>query len=313
VDNGSQDGTAEFVRGTFPDVRLIRLEANAGFAAANNVGIAASAGEFVATLNNDTVPEPDWLAALVDAAAGDARAGAVSSKMLFAGRPELIDSAGVEADIAGHAWDAGAGMRDPGPGERAVREVFGACAGAALYRRAALEAVTAAQGPERGPFDEDFFAYAEDVDLSWRLRWLGYRCLYAPAARVLHVRSATAPEASPRKTFWQGRNKLWVLFKNYPGAVLARWLPVIMLYDNLAVLRQLAAQREPSALRARLAAWRGYGGMRSKHRRIADAARVTFGEVSAQLAPLAAPWALGRRYAAQRGAYRAGGAGMAPR
>jgi GT2 family glycosyltransferase len=310
VDNGSTDGSVELVRAQFPQVRLIALERNFGFVVANNIGMAQSEAEYVVALNNDTVPESDWLAALVDAAASDPRAAAVSSKMLFYGRPDLLDSAGIAADIAGHAWDAGAGTPDPGRDERAPREVFAACAGAALYRRAALVEASAAQGPGRGPFDEDFFNHAEDVDLCWRLRWLGYRCLYAPAARVLHVRSAADPESSPKKTFVQGRNKLWVVFKNYPAGVLALWLPVIWLYDTLAVARQLAVLRDPTPLRARLAAWQGWRLMRAKHAHIERAARVPFDAVTRTLDPLVSPWAMRRRFADHRQAYRTGGAGI---
>jgi len=310
VDNGSTDGSVELVQRQFPQVRLIPLERNHGFVVANNIGIAASDAEFVVTLNNDTVPEPDWLAALVEAAAGDAGIAAVASKMLFYGRPDLLDSAGVAADIAGHAWDMAAGQPDPGTEERGVREVFGVCAGAALFRRAALLEAGAAQGPGRGPFDEDFFNHAEDVDLCWRLRRLGYRCMYAPAARVLHVRSAADPEAAPKKTFVQGRNKFWVMFKNYPAGVLARWLPVILLYDTLSVARQLVTQRHFAAASGRLAAWAGFGRMRAKHAYVERAARVPFAAVRAHLTPLAAPWAVARRFAQHREAYRAGGAGI---
>ncbi len=317
VDNGSTDDSVEFVRERFPQVRLLPLDRNYGFARGNNAGIAECESEFVVTLNNDTVPEPDWLAALVEAATGDAQIAAVASKMLFYGRPDLIDSAGVAADIAGHAWDVDAGRPDPGAGERGpsflgagVRETFGVCAGAALFRRAALLEASAAQAPGRGPFDEDFVSDGEDVDLSWRLRRLGYRCVYAPAARVLHVRSASDPEASPRKSFVQGRNKFWVLFKNYPAGVLARWLPVILLYDSLSVARQIVAQGQLAAVRGRLAAWRGFRRMRAKYAGIDRAARVPFDAVRAHLTPLASPWGLRARYAGHREAYKTGGAGI---
>lgn len=310
VDNGSTDGSVELVQRQFPQVQVIPLERNYGFVVANNIGMAAGDAEFVAALNNDTVPEPGWLAALVDAAAGDARIAAVASKMLFFGRPDLLDSAGVAADIAGHAWDMDAGQPDPGPEERDVREVFGVCAGAALFRRAALLEASAVRGSGRGPFDEDFFNHAEDVDLCWRLRRLGHRCMYAPAARVLHVRSAADPEAAPKKTFVQGRNKLWVMFKNYPAGVLARWLPVILFYDTLSVARQLVAQRHLAAASGRLAAWAGFGRMRAKHAHIERAARVPFAAVRQHLTPLAPPWGVARRFAQHREAYRAGGAGI---
>ena len=174
VDNGSTDGTASWMQDRYPDVQVIANDRNLGFAAAVNQGIRASASRYVVTLNNDTEPAPGWLAALVATAERDPSVGMCASKMLFADRPGVINSTGIYLDRTGIAWDRRGGEPDDERGTEPV-EVFGPCGGAALYRRTMLDEV--------GLFEEDFFAYLEDVDLAWRARLAGWRCLYVPAAR----------------------------------------------------------------------------------------------------------------------------------
>src|SRR5439155_5658429 len=127
VDNGSTDGSAEMVRGEFPDVRLIRSETNLGFAAGNNLAILATDAPYVATLNNDAIAAPDWLERLVAVAEADAALGSVSSKMVFQHDPSTINSCGIALDRAGIARDLWGGL--PASLIREPREVFGACAG----------------------------------------------------------------------------------------------------------------------------------------------------------------------------------------
>ena len=179
VDNDSRDGTPDVIAeiaSRDSRVRLIRNPTNAGFAPANNRATDEARGEFVVTLNNDTVPEPGWLDALVSVAASDARIGSVASQMVFAHDPETIQSAGIRIDRAGIAWDRGSGdpRMKPGP----PVPVFGASAGAALYRRAMLR--------QLGGFDPSYFMYLEDVDLAWRLRRAGWRIRYEPGGVVVH-------------------------------------------------------------------------------------------------------------------------------
>jgi GT2 family glycosyltransferase len=280
IDNGSTDSSAEFVAERFPSVRLIRSERNLGFAAGNNLAIQATTSAFVATLNNDTRVEPGWLSALVAASESDPRVGSCASKMLFAAQPEIIDSAGIAPDVAGIAWNRQAGERDTptlafprkrGREERGWVEVFGASAGAALYRRAMLD--------EIGLFDEDFFAYLEDIDLAWRARLAGWRCLYVPEARVYHVHSATVGMRSAFKGYHLGRNKLWTIVKNYPMPELALYAPVIGLYDLLAVAYHLLVRRDLSPLRGRLAAVGGLQRMLAKRRAIQKKRMRSFAEL----------------------------------
>lgn len=286
VDNASTDGSVEMIQQRFPAVRVIANAANRGFAAANNAGIGAGTAPFVATLNNDTEPRPEWLERLLGSMLSDETVGMAASKMLFAHRPGMINSAGIALDAAGIAWDRQGGERDRA-GD-AVEEVFGPCAGAALYRRAMLA--------EIGLFDEEFFAYLEDVDLAWRGRLAGWRCLYVPSAVVLHVHSATGVEGSPFKSYHLGRNKLWCIVKNYPGPRLYLALPLILAYDMAAVAYGLVGRRDIAALKGRLAGLRGLPRQWAKRRRVQSLRRVTYSALAQHLAPLATPKGVLNRY-----------------
>ncbi len=286
VDNASCDGSIEMVRKQFPRVRVIANSRNLGFATANNVGIRASSAPFVATLNNDTEPRPDWLERLVEPALQDPGVGMVASKMLFAHRPGMLNSAGIALDRAAIAWDRLGG--EPDRGGDGVEEVFGPCAGAALYRRAMLDQI--------GLFDEEFFAYLEDVDLAWRARLAGWRCLYVASAAVLHVHSATGVEGSPFKSYHLGRNKLWCIAKNYPSPELYWSLPLLVAYDLAAVLYGIATRRDLAGLRGRLAGLIGLPRQWRKRRAVQRLRRVPFSVLARQMAPLATPRGVLERY-----------------
>lgn len=244
VDNGSSDGSVEFVAAEFPEVKIICNGRNMGFAAGNNVAIRVARGDYVVTLNNDTRAEPDWLEELVKVVESDPKIGMCASKMLFYYHTGILNSTGISLDIAGIAWDRRGGERDDGL-ERTPIEVFGPCAGAALYRREMLD--------EIGLFDEDFFAYHEDVDLAWRARSRGWRCMYNPRAVVYHVHSGTGMEGSAFKNRLLGRNKIWTIVKNYPSPHIFLYLPLIAFYDLAAVFYSLLKRRDASPLQGRLA------------------------------------------------------------
>lgn len=288
VDNGSTDGSVEWVRAQFPQVRLLVNRTNVGFAAANNQAIQASRAEFVATLNNDTQVEPGWLAALVAAAEDDGSVGMCASKMLFADRTTMINSTGISMDPVGIAWDRRGGERDEGQ-ETEPMEVFGPCAGAALYRRAMLDQI--------GLFDVRFFAYLEDVDLAWRGRLAGWRCLYVPSARVYHVHSATAQEGSPFKNRLLGRNKVWMIAKNYPMRRLVLYLPLILLYDLASVLFAMITRRDVSPLKGRLEGLRRLPDVWRERRATQMLRRQHRGRPwHHYLSPLVRPWRVPERY-----------------
>ena len=212
VDNGSTDDSVTFIRDNYPDVHVIALPENRGFAVAVNTGIQATQTDYVALLNVDTVPRPGWLASLVETAdQSPPEVGFLASKMLNLDRPDLIDDAGDSFSWYGSSWKRGKG--EPAAHYNEPGEVFSACAGAALYRRHFFEAV--------GLFDEDFNSYLEDIDLGLRGRLLGYRCWYVPEAEVLHQgQGAGIPR--PRYVMFSTCNRLMILVKNIPLSLLVK-------------------------------------------------------------------------------------------
>ncbi len=226
VDNGSSDGSCEYVKKNFPSVKIIANDENLGFAKGNNIGIKAAKGELIATLNNDTKVTSRWLEELVDAINFDANVGMCASKMLFMKNAEFINSTGICISRSGACWDRGMFERDNGQYE-STSEVFGPCAGAAMYRKSMLEDI--------GLFDEDFYAYMEDVDLAFRGRLRGWKCLYVPEAVVYHVHGGTAGYVSDYTVYYGNRNIIWNCVKNYPTRLLVTSLPWIV-GRNLAVI-----------------------------------------------------------------------------
>ncbi len=187
VDNGSADGSVELVRAKHPAVHLVDTGVNLGFAEACNVGIDASRGDWVATLNNDAEAAPDWIAELRSAAsAGSARIGMIQSRILFRSDPPRVNSTGVLIFTDGGSVDRDYGA--PAEDENSPPDVFCPSAGAALYRRSMLEEVRLPSGY----FDRSYFMYFEDVDLGWRCRLAGWEAVYAPRATVVHGFHASA-------------------------------------------------------------------------------------------------------------------------
>lgn len=181
VDNGSTDGSADMVATEFPECRLIRKSENLGFAEGCNVGIDASTAPWIAMLNNDTVADPDWALALVEAAKKAPPAcGMLQSLLLFKSRPDTINSTGIELTRSGGGrdrdWDKPRGHR------AGADEIFCPTAGAAAYRKEMLDAVRI---PE-GYFDREHFMYYEDMDLGWRARLAGWTAQYVPSSIVYH-------------------------------------------------------------------------------------------------------------------------------
>ena len=215
VDNGSTDGSAEFVQQNYPWVNLIRLEKNTGFARGNNIGINKAFEneeiEYLVTINNDTATDQFFLEKLVASAEENPSAGSVAPKMKYFYQENLINSVGVLIHRDGGGVSRGNLEEDQGQFDH-KEEIFGVCAGAALYRRQALAEVA-----ENGEFfDEIFFAYYEDLDLAWRLRLFGWKAISCPSAIIKHIHSATAIAYSPFKAFHVNRNRFFVILKNYP-------------------------------------------------------------------------------------------------
>jgi GT2 family glycosyltransferase len=221
VDNGSSDGSAEFVARYHPWASLLTLERNLGFAGGNNAGAAVARGRYLAFLNNDTDADPGWVASLLSALDADAGAGLATSRIVSLDDGVTLDSAGDGYLRAGGAFKRGHGQ--PDAAFLAPQEVFGACGAAFMIRRVVFE--------EIGGFDEDFFLVYEDVDLSYRAQIAGYRCLYVPGAVVRHAVSATLGRGSRMSAFYGQRNLEWVYLKNTPWPLLLRTGPSHVLYS----------------------------------------------------------------------------------
>jgi GT2 family glycosyltransferase len=192
------------------EIAVIDMSHNLGFGAAVNAGWKRSRARLLATLNDDAVAHPGWLAALVAAIDADPAAGMCASQVRLFGEPQL-DSAGMLIAADGSSKQRGHLL--PASGFTASAEVLFPSASAALYRRAMLD--------QTGSFDDDFFLYCEDTDLGLRARWAGWKCIYVPEAIVEHRYSHSAGRASPLKAFYVERNRLFVLVKNFPAGMLA--------------------------------------------------------------------------------------------
>jgi GT2 family glycosyltransferase len=221
VDNGSTDDSIELVRQSFPEFQVLPLAENTGFAAGNNAGARGARVPYLVFLNNDTEVDPGWLHALVDVAESDSSVGLVTSHIVFMDRPDLVDSAGDGYLQCGGAFKIGHGQ--PVQNTAGVDEVFGACGAAFLIRR---ELFT-----QLGGFDEDMFMVYEDVDLSFRARLGGARCVCAHAAVVRHAGSASLGRLSEAAVYYGQRNLEWTWIKNSPRQLLWRSLGSHILYD----------------------------------------------------------------------------------
>jgi len=210
VDNGSNDGSAEMAETEF-GVRVIRNRENRGFCAANNQGIAAAQGEFVALINNDAEAAQGWLAALHRACSSAPDIGMAASKVLVCEDPGRIDKAGHLIFPDGQNRGRGSGALDRGQFDR-EEEVLWPDGCAAMYRKAMLDRI--------GGFDEDFFAYGDDAELGLRARIAGWRCIYTPGAVVRHHRGSTMGKGSPERLRLIERNRLLLALKLFPWSLL---------------------------------------------------------------------------------------------
>lgn len=275
VDNGSSDGSADYVRSTFPWVRLLDLPENLGFAEGNNRGLALAQGMYIVTLNNDTKADPDFLAELVRVADDNNRTGMVAARMRSFYCPDRIDAAGLKIGSNGLGYNIGIGEIDDGRHDR--EPLFGPCGGAALYRREMLD--------EIGFFDPDFFAYYEDFDLAWRARMAGWQALAAPAALVFHVHSATGGDMSRFKVYYTHRNKWFVIIKNWPAVLFRRHLIAIFSADLAAFCLAVLRGRGLAAVRARIAVLMSLGRLLQKRRAVQRARILSDQQVASLFSP----------------------------
>jgi GT2 family glycosyltransferase len=234
-DDSSTDGTLEWLAIAHPGVRIIRAERNGGFVAAANAGIAAARGRFIQLLNNDTEVTAGWIGSAL-ALFRDPSIGAVAPLVRVRSEPNRVDSAGDSCNLAGWPTKRGHGQPVRLFASRAVEEVFGASGSSAFYRAEVLKRL--------GGYDSLYGSYYEDVDLAFRLRWAGYRCLFAPRSVIFHDVSATYDHRSPSLQRRMSRNAELLFWTNMPG----RLLPVAI----LAHLVFLSAQALWRTARGRL-------------------------------------------------------------
>jgi GT2 family glycosyltransferase len=270
MDNGSSDGSAEMVAG-LPGVTVRMLGANLGFAAGNNRAFAECDTEFVALLNPDAFPEPDWLEKLLAAARAYPDAAAFGSRQMAEEMDGVVDGLGDVYHFSGLVWRRGHG-RSLEPSDLVSCEIFSPCAGAALYRRAALAEV--------GGFDEDFFCYVEDVDLGFRLRLTGYRSLYVPDAVVHHVGSATTGGQHSDFSVYHGhRNLVWTYVKNMPGWLFWAFLPAHLLLHFVTLIHFTLSGQGRVIWRAKRDALTGIPGMWRKRKQLQAIRRASLADI----------------------------------
>jgi GT2 family glycosyltransferase len=278
ADNASTDGSQALLRSRFPFARIVQLETNLGFTGACNAGMRTARGEIVIVLNNDTQVTPDWIEQVVSAFRRHPDAGLVASKMLLYDRRDTLHTAGDIVHVNGLPGNRGVWQPDS---ERYNKEefIFSACGGSAAYRRSMLDQI--------GLFDADFFFSCEDVDLAWRAQLTGWRCVYAPEAVVFHRLAATGGGATA--SFYDGRNFLWVIAKNFPGQLLWKHGRDIvraqfrLAWDAIKAWRGAAARARLCGMAMGLLT---LPGLISKRRAVQSSRKVSLAYIESILTPL---------------------------
>lgn len=272
LDNASTDKSVEIAR-QFPAVRVIALEQNTGFARGNNLAIAAASkeSEWVALINPDAFAEPRWLEVLLAAAESNPEFDVFASKLVNAADSTSLDGAGDACHMSGLVWRTAHGTPVSAMGDRDC-EVFAPCAAAALYRRSVFEKV--------GGFDEDFFCYVEDVDLGFRLRLAGSRCLYVPHSVAHHVGSGTTGGQHSDFSVYHGhRNLVWMFVKDMPGLLFWLFLPLHVMLNLVSIFWFALRGQGGVILRAKRDALLGLPKMWRKRRQIQKARLASISDI----------------------------------
>lgn len=266
ADNASSDNSRELLSSEYPEVQVIALDHNAGFAAACNAGMRTALGGILVLLNNDTEVEHDWLAEVASAFKRHPEAGIIASRMLLFNQRDTIHTTGDLYRVSGVPANRGVWERDIG--QYSEGSVFSACGGAAAYRREMIDQI--------GMLDEDFFFSCEDIDLAWRAQLQGWKAMYAPDAVVYHHLASTG--GGPIASFYDGRNTIYLLIKDVPGCVWRQhWVTIIstqisLAWDAVLAWRGRAAR---ARLRGQLAGLLAIPRLLRKRRIIQDARTVS--------------------------------------
>ena len=219
VDNASTDGSVQLIKDKFPQVKLIEMETNTGFSAAVNEGLYAAKSRYVILLNNDTTVEPGFVDALVKRIENKKKCFSVSAMLVSMHNPELIDDAGDYYNALGWAFTVGKGKLRYD--YEKPRKIFASCAGAAIYDKEILDKI--------GYFDENHFAYLEDIDIGMRAKLYGYYNVYEPLAVCNHAGSASSGSRyNAFKTGLAAKNSVYIIYKNMPIAMILLNLPFLL-------------------------------------------------------------------------------------
>ncbi|MBN1317384.1 MAG: glycosyltransferase family 2 protein [Anaerolineales bacterium] len=267
VDNASTDGSQDLLAQYYPEVQLIQLPENRGFTGACNAGFRAAQGEILVLLNNDTETHPRWLEEVITAFSRHPQAGSVASRMMLFDRRDVFHTAGDFFRVDGTPGNRGVWQKDTGQYDR-EEYVFSACGGSAAYRRVMLD--------EIGLLDDAFYFSSEDLDLGWRAQLAGWRCVYAPGAVVYHKLKATGGDELA--SYYNGRNLIYIIAKNYPTSLLRRFWPLIIKTQWRITREALHAWRGKAArarLRGQLAGLVGVVRMLRARKKIMKSRRVT--------------------------------------
>jgi GT2 family glycosyltransferase len=265
VNDGSSDRTVEVVSDGYPWARLISLDESRGFTGACLAGFRETKGDWIAILNSDAEARPDWLKEVMAAAESDPMVGMVASRVLMADPTETIDSLGLMIRRSGMAYLRRHRERErPEEDSPDCEEVFGPAGSAALYRRAMLD--------ETGFFEEDFFIYYEDVDLAFRARWMGWKCLLANRGRVIHHHSHTMGRAKSDKRYLLQRNRIRTMIRNWPNSWLLLFSPLVIAYDLGSIVLAIFEGSGAASIRARVDALKAMTGDLEARRKLMGAA-----------------------------------------
>lgn len=231
VDNGSSDESVDFIKENYPWIRLLENKENYGFAKGCNIGVLASKAEFVILLNNDTKVDKNWLKELIKTSDDHPEVISVGCKLLNYYNKNLIDGVGISINEVGQAISIGFNEKDVGQYEKEMY-IFGATGGAALFRRDLFI--------ELGMFDERYFMYFEEVDLAFRAQFMGYKSVYTPKALVYHKHKASSKKVPAKLEYWQYRNMIMTLIKDYPSELMlrrGRIIKILLVYLNTIIFQ----------------------------------------------------------------------------
>ena len=274
VDNGSEDISLKFTKKKYPEIKIIALSENTGFSRAVNLGIKKASGKYIALLNNDIETHPNWLQNLKLATEKYPQYYSFACKILCFDKRDIIDSAGDGYKINGVAYRRGHYQKDSNEFNQ-EQEVFGPCGAAALYKKKLFDKI--------GLFDEDFFAFYEDVDLNFRAQLAGFKCIYIPSAVVYHIGHGSS-QNNEWVAFLCRRNELFTLIKNMPFRLCLKyfrkiiWFRCWWFFKDLIkmIIKYKYDKTTQIRMEARFAALKNFWKMYKKRRLTASRVSVSY-------------------------------------